>query len=73
MSIKIKEANRVGIHYCPASGAFYHKEIGEFLLPYDVARNAKSSDDVPLSFLQTTYEAAAICVNGIDMHLNVSR
>ena len=62
MSIKIKEANRAGIHYCPASGGtFHHKEIGDFLLPYDVVHNAKSSDDVPLSFLQTTYEAAAIC------------
>ena len=57
MSIKIKEANRVGIYYYPASGGLSIIEIGEFLLPYDVARNAKSSDDVPLSFLQTTYEA----------------
>ena len=35
--------------------------MGEFLLPYDVVRNAKSPDDVLLSFLQTTYEAEAIC------------
>jgi hypothetical protein len=41
--------------------AFYHKETGEFLLPYDVVRNATSPDDVLLSFLQTTYEAAATC------------
>jgi Family of unknown function (DUF5996) len=41
--------------------AFYHKEMGEFLLPYDVVRNATSPDDVLLSFLQTTYEAAANC------------
>jgi hypothetical protein len=41
--------------------AFYHKEMGEFLLPYDVVRNATSPDDVLLSFLQTTYEAAATC------------
>lgn len=39
--------------------AFYHAEMGEFLLPYDVVRNAKLPDDVLLSFLQTTYEAAA--------------
>lgn len=41
--------------------AFYHKEMGEFLLPYDVVRNAKAPDDVLLSFLQTSYEAAATC------------
>jgi hypothetical protein len=42
-------------------GAFYHKEMGEFLLPYEIVRNAKSPDDALLSFLQTTYEAAATC------------
>ena len=41
--------------------AFYHTKMGEFLLPYDVVRNSRSPDDVLLSFLQTTYEAAAIC------------
>ncbi|HEY9385717.1 MAG TPA: DUF5996 family protein [Nitrososphaeraceae archaeon] len=41
--------------------AFYHTDMGEFLLPYDVVRNAESPDEVLLSFLQTTYEAAAIC------------
>jgi hypothetical protein len=29
------------------------------VLPYDVVRNAKLPDEVLLSFLQTTYEAAA--------------
>jgi hypothetical protein len=41
--------------------AFYHTDMGEFLLPYDVVRNAESPDEILLSFLQTTYEAAAIC------------
>lgn len=41
--------------------AFYHTGMGEFLLPYNTVRNAKSPDDVPLTFLQTTYEAAATC------------
>jgi hypothetical protein len=41
--------------------AFYHAEMGEFLLPYDVVRNARLPDEVLLSFLQTTYEAAATC------------
>jgi hypothetical protein len=42
-------------------GAFYYKEMGEFLLPYEVVRTAKSPDEVLLSFLQSTYEAAATC------------
>ena len=41
--------------------AFYHREMGEYLLPYDVVRTANSPDDVLLSFLQSTYEAAATC------------
>jgi len=40
--------------------AFYHREISEFLLPYDVVRTAKSPDEVLLSFLQSTYEAEAM-------------
>jgi hypothetical protein len=39
--------------------AFYSKEMKEFLLPYDVLRTAESPDHVLLSFLQSTYEAAA--------------
>lgn len=39
--------------------AFYSKELKEFILPYDVVREARSPDDVLLSFLQSTYEAAA--------------
>ena len=41
------------------AGAFYHKEMREFLLPYDVVRTAKSPDQVLLTFLQSTYDAAA--------------
>jgi hypothetical protein len=41
--------------------AFYHIGMGEFLLPYDVVRTAESPDEVLLSFLQSTYEAAATC------------
>ena len=40
--------------------AFYHTEMSEFLLPYDVIRTA-NSDDVSLAFLQSTYEAEATC------------
>lgn len=39
--------------------AFYSKDLGEFILPYDAVRQAASPDDILLEFLQTTYEAAA--------------
>jgi hypothetical protein len=41
------------------SEAFYSRELGEFLLPYDVVRESASPDATLLEFLQTTYEAAA--------------
>jgi hypothetical protein len=40
-------------------GAFYSQEMREFILPYDVVREAKDPDGVLLAFLQSTYEAAA--------------
>jgi hypothetical protein len=42
------------------AGAYYSKELGEFLLSYDEVRKAASPDEVLLEFLQTTYEAAAL-------------
>lgn len=39
--------------------AYYQEGMREFLLPYDVVSTAKSPDEVLLSFLQSTYEAAA--------------
>jgi len=39
--------------------AFYHEEMGEFVLPYDAVRLASSPDDTLLAFLQSTYDAAA--------------
>jgi len=43
--------------------AFYHSQLGEFLLMYDDVRNAGSPKDSLLEFLQSTYEAAAILGN----------
>jgi hypothetical protein len=40
-------------------GAYYSKELGEFLLPYETVRTADDPDAVLLTFLHTTYEAAA--------------
>ena len=40
-------------------GAFYSKDYGEFILPYDRVARAASPDETLLEFLQSTYEAAA--------------
>jgi Family of unknown function (DUF5996) len=41
------------------TAAFFSEALGEFLLPYDAVRTAADPDAALLSFLQTTYEAAA--------------
>jgi len=41
------------------AAAFYGKDLGEFLLPYDAVRLSKAPDETLLAFLQSTYEAAA--------------
>ena len=43
--------------------ASWNASLGEFLLPYDAVRAAPSPDEVLLSFLQSTYEAAAQGLN----------
>jgi hypothetical protein len=40
-------------------GAFYSKELREFVLPYEVVRTSKTPDATLHAFLQSTYEAAA--------------
>ena len=39
--------------------AYYHKELGEYVLPYEAVRTASDPDSALLDFLQSTYEAAA--------------
>ncbi len=39
--------------------ASYHKDLGQFILPYDAVRTAAAPDDLLLAFLQSTYEACA--------------
>ena len=39
--------------------AFYHQELGEFVLPYDAVRDSANPDQALLQFLQSTYLAAA--------------
>ena len=41
------------------SSAFYDAKLGEFLLPYQAVRSAHDPDDALMTFLKSTYEAAA--------------
>ena len=41
------------------AAAYYDEDLGEFLLPYTAVRTADDPDATLLSFLQSTYEAAA--------------
>src|SRR5207247_727590 len=41
------------------SAAFFSRDLGEFVLPYDEVRRAAAPDAMLLAFLQSTYEAAA--------------
>lgn len=45
------------------SEAYFHADLGEFLLPYDAVRNADDPDEMLLDFLQSTYDAAARLAN----------
>jgi hypothetical protein len=40
-------------------GAYYHQGLREFVLPYECVRTADRPDNTLLTFLLTTYEAAA--------------
>ena len=40
-------------------GAFFSKDLGEFLMPYDAVRTARDPDAALMEFLQSTYDAAA--------------
>ena len=46
-------------HPVQPSAAYYHTDMGEFVLPYQAVRTAKDPDRALLRFLQSTYEAAA--------------
>ena len=40
-------------------GAYYHRELGEFILPYEIVRNAADPAAAIRSFVESTYEQAA--------------
>ena len=39
--------------------AFYHRDLGEFILPYEAVRTSASPDQALIDFVQTTYARAA--------------
>jgi hypothetical protein len=41
------------------SAAYYHRELGEFILPYDAVRSNRSPEDSIRSFVSSTYAQAA--------------
>jgi Family of unknown function (DUF5996) len=44
--------------------ATFNAELGEFVLPYEILRQADDPDGLPLEFLQTTHEAATTAAQG---------
>ena len=39
--------------------AFYHRELNEFILPYEAVRTARAPDALIMAFIDSTYAAAA--------------
>ncbi len=46
-------------HAVEPGAAYFHDDLGEFVLPYDAVRTAPNPDAALLAFLQSTYTAAA--------------
>jgi hypothetical protein len=40
-------------------GAFYHGELGEFILPYETVRKSDSPEHAIVAFVDSTYDQAA--------------
>jgi hypothetical protein len=40
-------------------GAYYHRELGEFILPYEAVRTAASPERAITAFVDSTYARAA--------------
>jgi hypothetical protein len=45
-------------HVEPAA-TYYHRDLGEFILPYEAVRTAPSPDEAILAFINSTYDRAA--------------
>ena len=48
-------------HTARPDAAYYHREMREFILPYEAVRRASAPDELLLEFAQSTYDAAADC------------
>jgi hypothetical protein len=48
------------------SGAFWNRDLGEFLLPSDAARSSAAPDDLVQHFLHSTFDAAAALLDWPD-------
>jgi hypothetical protein len=46
-------------HVVRPQAAYYHREMREFVLPYEAVRAAPAPEEALLEFVQSTYEAAA--------------
>jgi uncharacterized protein DUF5996 len=46
-------------HSVRPEGAFYSRDMREFILPYEAVRSSAAPDEALLAFAQSTYEAAA--------------
>ena len=55
------EPDRYKSYKISSDSAYYDETLREFVLPYEAMRLSTSPDDTLLTFLQTTYEAAANC------------
>jgi uncharacterized protein DUF5996 len=54
------EPKGLGDEGLKTSGASYHPDLGQFILPYDVVAGAKEPENLLLGFLQETYERTAV-------------
>jgi hypothetical protein len=45
------------------AAAYYHQELGEFILPYEAVRTSASPDEAIRAFVESTYDAAATLGN----------
>ena len=53
-------------------GAFYHGELGEFILPYETVRKSDSPEDAIVAFVDSTYEQAAT-LGALEPHAALER
>src|SRR4030095_5618710 len=44
-------------------GAYYHRELGEFIMPYEAVRSAASPERAIMAFVDSTYASAATLAN----------